>query len=209
MSFGRQQFKQAFIDSLQDSISVFNSDEYTDLDRHIDHAVVDYARYRPYKTIESITLVSGTSVYAAPAGFISLVEQLYGKSEIHTRKPWDDNYPKYLPGVKVVRDDSDKSVDLVLYPTPGAHVISCCGDNFEFICKKRHVLDNRSSLTTIPLEDKDLLLLRCQAEAMKEAAMRNAHKPVTIRDGVSGTPRNSTPAALYTALIKEFEKVMM
>jgi hypothetical protein len=209
MSFGRQQFKKSFIDSLQDSVSVFSSDEYSDLDRHIDHALADYSRYRPYKIIESITLVSGTAVYAAPAGFVSLIESLYGKSEIQTRKPWDDNYPKYLPAVKVVRDDSDKSVDLVLSPAPDAHLFLCLGADYQFICKKLHVLDNRASLTTIPVEDRELLLLRCQAEAMKEMAMRNSHKPVTIRDGVSGTPRNSTPAALYDQLIKEFEKVVM
>ncbi|MBK7011930.1 MAG: HK97 gp10 family phage protein [Xanthomonadales bacterium] len=34
---------------------------------------------------------------------------------------------------------------------------------------------------------------------MRETAMRNAHKPVTLRDGGGGMTRNSTPAALYAA----------
>ena len=43
-----------------------------------------------------------------------------------------------------------------------------------------------------------------QAEAMLELTLRNAAKPVQLRDGLSGTPRNSTPAALHATLLAMF-----
>jgi len=48
------------------------------------------------------------------------------------------------------------------------------------------------------------LLLRAQAECCKELAMRNVAKPVTMRDGGGGQPRNGTPGHLYSVLLAEF-----
>ncbi len=67
-----------------------------------------------------------------------------------------------------------------------------------------HVLGANAADTTIANTDRGLLLLRAQAEAMLEISLHNANKPVQVRDGYSGTARNSTPAALYESLLREW-----
>ena len=59
--------------------------------------------------------------------------------------------------------------------------------------------------TTVPEHSRSLLLLRAQAEACRELALRNVSKPVTMRDAVGSQPRNGTPSALYQMLLAEFE----
>ncbi len=60
--------------------------------------------------------------------------------------------------------------------------------------------------TTVPDEHRGLLLLRAQAEAMQELAARNIAKPVQLRDGQGGAPRNGVPAALHAQLMDAFER---
>jgi hypothetical protein len=67
-----------------------------------------------------------------------------------------------------------------------------------------HGISTVGADTTVALVDRPLLLLRAQAEAMLELTLRNAAKPVQLRDGLSGTPRNSTPAALHATLLAMF-----
>ena len=61
---------------------------------------------------------------------------------------------------------------------------------------------------TVPDADEDLLLLRAQAEAMRELAARGITKPVTLRDGQSQGPRNGTPAAMQGRLLQEWQEAM-
>ena len=70
-----------------------------------------------------------------------------------------------------------------------------------------HVLtENECSLDA---EELDLLLLRAQAEAMRELSMKNATTAYQLREGISATPKNGTPAYLYQELLAEFERRLM
>ena len=75
-------------------------------------------------------------------------------------------------------------------------------------CSARLVmpLSDTAANTTILAGDRELLLLRGQAEAMRELAMRGVAKPVQLRDGLGMGPRNAHPAALYDALLCEFRE---
>ena len=64
---------------------------------------------------------------------------------------------------------------------------------------------DRSTDAASPHYSRSLLLLRAQAEACRELALRNVSKPVTMRDAVGSQPRNGTPSALYQMLLTEFE----
>ena len=67
-----------------------------------------------------------------------------------------------------------------------------------------HVLtDTECSLND---EEQGLLLLRAQAEAMREIAMKNSTVSYQLREGISSTPKNGTPAYLYQELLAEFER---
>ena len=50
-------------------------------------------------------------------------------------------------------------------------------------------------------------MLRAQAEAMRELAAKNATTAYNIREGISATPKNGTPAYLYEQLLQEFERL--
>jgi hypothetical protein len=78
------------------------------------------------------------------------------------------------------------------------------GSVFTFYYFGQHSLGVAAEDTTIAAADRGLLLLRAQAEAMLELSLRNVAKPVQLRDGLSGTPRNSTPRALFDALLTAF-----
>jgi hypothetical protein len=51
-----------------------------------------------------------------------------------------------------------------------------------------------------------IVLIRAQAEAAREMALRNIHKPVSLNTPVGGVPSNGTPMGIYQALMIEFEK---
>ena len=70
-------------------------------------------------------------------------------------------------------------------------------------------IDADAANTTVEAKDRALFLLRAHAEVARELAARNITKPVRLRDGFSQGPRNATPAALYDALMREFEKAAM
>ena len=57
-------------------------------------------------------------------------------------------------------------------------------------------------------DDRGLLVLRAQAEAMRELAMREAMRPGKMADGVSGVAKASTPAGLAQAFLAEWEAKM-
>ncbi len=204
MSFTKNAFITELKDSLKDVASVFVKDNSDDYDSVIAGALPDFSRYRLYRVQDSVTIEAGKADYIAPQSFMHMIHVVYGMNEISTRKPWEQNYPKIIPEVKELHDPTNNQIILLLTPTPDAHLINCCGTDFTFMCSKLHVLSDTANNTTIRAEDKGLFLLRCQAEVMKTVAMRNSHKPVSIRDGISGTPRNSTPNALYKDLMNEF-----
>ncbi|MGC8165252.1 hypothetical protein ACP3WT_27055, partial [Salmonella enterica] len=69
-----------------------------------------------------------------------------------------------------------------------------------------HHIDEQASKTTISPGDRDLLILRAQAEAMREMVMRNIKKPVQQRDGLNSAPKNMTPSAFYDKLMEEWAR---
>jgi hypothetical protein len=107
-----------------------------------------------------------------------------------------------LPRVAAVNEGSAWS--LVFDPAPTQAHLDAYGSTFRFWYYGTHSADANGSTLAAP--DRPLLLLRAQAEAMRELSMRNINKPVQLRDGHSGQPRNSTPAALYRELLAEWEK---
>jgi hypothetical protein len=80
------------------------------------------------------------------------------------------------------------------------------GSEFRYYYFALHSIGAAAADTTVKASDRGLLLLRAQAEAMKEMAMRNIKKPVQMRDGLASAPRNGTPASLFQALMDQFEK---
>jgi len=189
--------------SMNDAASVFTAAGDADFKRHLDHAALDFARVRPRVLSSSVALVADQDEYTAPADAIDEHSMQWGKNKKRDLKPWDASWPGALPRMDVVGAPGARR--LIFSPAPSARQITVLGSNCTFRYFAAHKIDTSAANTTIRPEDRALLLLRAQAEAMKELAMRNSKKPVSLRDGMNASPKNGTPAALHDQLMKEFE----
>lgn len=189
--------------SLHDSASLFDAAGDADFVRFLEQALPDMSWKRPRTRLGQVTLTAGEASYALTSytDFSSYKTHLWDKGSSYPQ-PWEPGYPGAIPRISSVVDGSAAS--LVFDPAPSAAHIATRGSAFKFWYFARHVLDTDAANTTVAAADRGLLLLRAQAEAMRELAIAQANKPVSMRDGLSGTPRNSTPAALHEVLMRLF-----
>ncbi len=189
--------------SLQDAASLFTAHD-ADFERHLDQAALDLPRVRPRVVPGELTLQPGQNAYPAPADFVAMAEPFWGRRERHRRQPWENGWPGRLPRAKALVVSG--TAHLWLDPAPSAAQLSALGATYTYTYFTAHALGVTEAGTTVRPADRGLLLLRAQAEAMKELAMRNHSKRVALRDGVSSGPRNGTPAALHAQLLRAFER---
>lgn len=187
--------------SLHDAVSVFTAANDADFGRLLDVAALDFGRVRPRTMLGALALVADQDFYTAPADFLSYKSALWG---IKRPVPWDKNYVGRLPDVRTSLNGAVR--ELHFLPAPTDIQISVLGSAFKFYYFAGHVIGASATDTTILAGDRGLLLLRAQAEAMKEMSIRNSGKPVSMRDGISSMSRNGTPSYLYEMLMKDFEK---
>jgi hypothetical protein len=186
--------------SLQDAANIFTAEADADFERHLLAAALDMARKRPRTLLGTLTLVAEQFNYAAPADFHAFKSYLWG---LNRAKPWEANYPGRLPDVRSAVNGSTR--ELHFLPAPTGAQIAALGSDFKYYYYAAHSIGATAAETTIQAADRGLLLLRAQAEAMKEMAMRNIGKPVSMRDGLNNGPRNGTPSYLFETLMNQFE----
>lgn len=189
--------------SLQDAARVFTATADADFIRHLDTAALDMSRKRPRTLLGTLKLEADVFDYPAPADFYIYKSALWGVTARRIQ-PWEKHHPGKLPDVISALNGSIREIHLL--PAPSAHQINVLGSSFKFYYYAAHSIGDMAAATTIQADDRGLLLLRAQAEAMKEMSMRNIGKPVALRDGISNGPRNGTPQYLYEQLMKFFEK---
>ncbi len=188
--------------SLQDSASVFTAAADADFKRHLKTAAKAFGKKRSRTLVSSLTLTADQPAYAAPEGFLAFKSHLWGISPVAKCQPWEKNWPGRLPDVRYA--ETEDGASLYLDPAPTAFQISALGAEFRYYYFAGHVIGSEASGTSILDGERDVLLLRAQAEAMREMAMRNIMKPVQMREGIASQARNGTPAALYKAMLDEF-----
>lgn len=187
--------------SLQDAGDQFNAAGDEDFERHLAVAAVALQDKRPRTLLGQVPLAAGHErVPLALANFHRYKTHVWGS---RAPAPWDPAYPGALPRVCAVNEGN--AWVLVFDPPPTERHIATYGSTFRFWYFGRHVIGTDAAQTTLAPSDRPLLLLRAQAEAMLELALRHVHKPVSLRDGYSGAPRNSTPASLHEALMRQYE----
>ena len=188
--------------SLMGAKEVFEAADDADFKRHLHAAAQDLGRYVKRRRQGSITLIAGQTAYDVPVDLISMGVSSWGDSLRNTTQPWDDNWPGIHPTVRVI---SGTPKQLEINPAPTAAQITQCGSDFPFTYYATHIVSEDDGATTVPEEARALLILRAQAEAMKELSFRNSTKPVKIGGGIAGGSKNGTPAALYQQLMESFE----
>lgn len=189
--------------SLHDSAAVFNAALDADFVRFLNQALPDMGWKRPVTKLGQVTLSAGVADYSL-ADYTDLQNyktHLWEPSGV-APQPWEPGYPGAVPRVHAYKGATGWS--LGFEPAPSSAHIAVRGSVFKFYYFAKHAIGTNAVDTTVTVLDRGLLLLRAQAEAMLELTLRNVAKPVQLRDGLSGTPRNSTPRALYEALLAQF-----
>lgn len=196
--------------SLNDAASVFlpppeeeGADPDTAFLRHLRTAARDLAlSKRPRTLVGELSLVAGQSAYGTVPEDLLLPKVGFWSARFIA--PW--NLPRApMPVLTLVEQGGQRY--LHLRPSPTAEQIHVFGASYGYYYLADHVLTEET--VTVSMRDRGLLILRAQAEAMRELAFRNYTKPVSLRGGsgaMGGMPRNSTAAALYQALLAEFER---
>ena len=189
--------------SLHDSSKLFDTPDDGDFKRFLRQALPDMAIKRPATRLGQVTLTAGESRYPLTAypDFGNYKTHLWDKGAAYPQ-PWEPGYPGAVPRVSAVQDG--EAAALVFDPAPSSGHIAYRGSTFKFWYFALHAVADDAVDTTVAAVDRGLLLLRAQAEAMREMVLHQANKPTSLRDGLSGTPRNSTPAALHEMLLRLF-----
>lgn len=193
-------------DSLHEAARVFVAEgAATDVafERFLLQALPDMQLKRPATRLGTLTLTANfarVAVGAGNAGFAAFKTGIWG--DRCAIKPWEPAYPGTLPRVSAAF--AEQQWWLNFEPAPTDKQIRVHGSKFDFWYYSGHAIGVLAADTSLNPQDRGLLILRAQVEAMRELAIRNAAKPVQLRDGLSGTPRNSTPAALADSLMRAF-----
>ena len=189
--------------SLGDAAAVFKAANDADFIRFLDVAALDLSRFRRRTLLGKVTLVAGQAEYDAPADMVKPKLSMWGVSALNRFNPWQNGYPGRLPRLGTSGDPQQRK--LTMMPPPTSEQISSLGSRFDFYYYASHVIGDASA-TTVRDEDRGLLLLRAQAEAAKDLSIRNIHKAVNLRDGLSGGSLTGTPSALFRQLLDLFEQ---
>lgn len=189
--------------SLGGAVEQFRAPDDGDFKRLLGIALSDMQAKRPITKPGEVGLFALQARYAVVAPDFAALKTHMWADPASTPKPWEPNYPGAVPRVSTQWDGVAWWLEFA--PAPTMVQLSVWGATFRFWYFAQHVLSEAPGLTTINPSDRGLLLLRAQAEAMRELAMRNVMKPQAMRDGYSSTPRNGTPAALFETLLAEFK----
>lgn len=182
----------------------FKAADDADWKRALAAALQDMQFKRPNTRAGTVQLHALQAAYPVPYPDFAALKVHMWADPARTPPPWEPGYPGAVPRVDAQFDGATWT--LVFSPAPTMRQISAWGGEFAFWYFGRHVLSDVPGNSTLTDADQPLLLLRAQAELMREMAMQNVALPVTVRDGYSGTPRNGTPAALFEVLLAQFRE---
>lgn len=187
-----------------DANSVFKEEVADDntpnpYDRHLDAALRAFDAALPLVVCDELSLTAGQSQYAAPADawrFHSAAwTEAYRELDVWQR-------PKRLPQARLRVADGQRI--WVFNPVPSSSHLAALGSVYDYQYYAHHSIGDSDADATIELTDKPLFLLRAQAEAMKDIALRNSAKPVEIRASGSVSTVNGPAKSLYEQLMKQF-----
>lgn len=202
----REQLRDDLKQSLMDAAEVF--EEHVDdaatanpYDRHIDAALRAFDSALPHIIVDQISLQIGVAMYTAPADAWKFHSMQWTEKNRET-DPWDVRYARRLPQVRL-RVATGQRV-WVFNPVPSVGLLDVLGSDFTYQYYAHHSIGTTDAESTVDEADRPLLMLRAQAEAMKEIALRNSAKPVEIRASGSVSTANGPARSIYEQLMKQF-----
>jgi hypothetical protein len=189
--------------SLHDAAGIFTAAADADFTRLLAIAAQDLARVRPLIKSGTLTLVAGTASYSAPSGLVAFGRETWSAA---MPQAWESTYCGPLPRISLTGVPAARKITFT--PAPTEAQVAVLGATFDYLYLAAHVIGAAATDTTVQPEDRAMLLLRAQAEAVREMAFRNLNKPISLRDGSGGTTRNGTPSYLFESLMREFREAV-
>lgn len=193
--------------SLMDMAAMFTEADDADFLRHLQIAAREISKCKRTRTlVATLALSAGVAEYAAPADMVRVKASPWGVTE-QNRDPW--GAPREpLPRLDQV-DAPEGGYLIRLNPAPTAAQLRAFGAEMPIYYLAHHAVP-ASGTGTITEREVDLLLLRAKVEALREASIRNANKPVTLRAGQgmgdAVMSKNTTPPALYEQFLREYNE---
>lgn len=183
--------------SLRDAATTFTAAADADFVRHLDKAAADMHRVRPNSKVGQVTLASEQQAYDGPPDMLRFRYPLRQRVAL---KPWDPGYAPVFSACHAI------GCRLVFDVPPSSAQIAAHGSNFVFVYVALDSIGATAAETTIAAPDRDVLLLRAQAEALLELSLRDSVRPVQIGGGFGQQAKTGTPAALYHDLMAEWAR---
>lgn len=190
---------------LMDAAGLFLTPLDADFIRHLRIAARDISTGKRTRTmIGTLSLAAGTMLYPAPADLLQVKVSPWGVDQV-SAQPW--NAPRSpLPALRTTVA-ADGATQLVLSPPPCAAQITAFGADYPYYYLTVHLVPDAGN-STITDRELDLLMLRAKVEALRELAIRNHNKPVSLRAGQgmgdASQARNASAPALYEAFLREY-----
>jgi hypothetical protein len=156
--------------SLNDAAAQFRAPADADFARLLGVALLDMQAKRPVTKLGQVTLFPLQARYAVTNEDFAALKVHQWADPASTPKPWDPCYPGAVP--RVAAQWGGASWWLEFSPAPTPRQLAVWGSEFRFWYFARHVLSETAGQTTVNPADRGLLLLRAQAEALRELAMR-------------------------------------
>lgn len=192
--------------SLNDAADVFGNDSSSptqdeNLTRHLNVAASALSADGKRRRIRygTLSVIADQSFYEVPDDLIAPRTSLWS----NTAREWD-RPPGQIPAVYLF-DGPDGKV-LRLEPAPTAPQITFYGSTFTFVYLAANAITGDAGTSTLTENDRYIVILRAQVEAMREMTFRNIHKPVQLRAASGGgSTSNMQPSALYEKLLDEYK----
>lgn len=192
--------------SLLDAADAFDAPEDADFIRHLSVAAREVAQHKRTRTqMGALALVAGVAMYPVPDDLLQAKVSPWGVDQQLTQ-PWCAPRAP-LPSLRTV--ERGGVPQLMLSPAPSAVQIAAFGADYPYYYLAAHQMP-ATGPGTVTDRELDLVLLRAKVEALRELAIRNHNKPVTLRGGQGGAGTspgaNTTPAALYERFLREYQE---
>jgi hypothetical protein len=149
---------------------------------------------KPLRSTVNINLIAGKKRYDLPSHVTQVITHDWGKQHLKTFKPWQPQYPKFIPCARF--DETETGPKLVLTPAPTMNLInqltSFMGVSVTGLWRiEDDVIQSNVSDKFLPQ-----VLMACQVAAMKHILVSRAGDPLKQQ-----AAKNMNPAAVQDSLM--------
>lgn len=180
------------------AVERFRSPDDADFVRHLRRAGRWIDSRWPRILDGELSLVAMVNEYPAPAGCLMIHGHSWGR---YARPiPWDEYGPGFPPLLERIIDETGPR--LLLCPPPTAQQIAVWGGTLRYRYRVAHEIT--AEAVTVDEGHHGAVLLAALIEAMRDLSAEVT--VVQLHKGLSSVPTAGTPAYLYEALLREWER---